>query len=477
MIRDALRGHAVMRLVFPETMAEVAPSLPLLRAERAEMEAMFGVPVAFVDADPVAGPRWLLRIKPEWDDNRLVWDQETQVLTSYARDADGVMATFNLLHSLVALGVDAVDDRPHTTMVEAVARLRREIVGTFPGFGIRGLDWREITSRYVRNDGTEMTYADVQRWIAELGDAHTAIRRPVPVFNPPYAVEMRPDVATLRRVAEGSDAWRAGVRAGWALEVGDPAGWNARTGASPHARALTAGRRAIALEGVTERSFSATSPAGERVTWAECAVAPSLARVFRWRRHDARTGVMWLANWFTGIGFEDALDEALTELQGAERLVLDLRGNTGGNLMLATETRRRFLRECTLLGTIQFTRGDGTLAEPVEMWDQPSDERVRWEGQLIVLTDPLTYSASEDFLLGLQGLPHVTVVGQRSGGGSGRPRTIRLLDDMLVTISTALTFDRNGTCIEGHGIPVDVEAPVFAHDGRDAAMERALDRR
>jgi carboxyl-terminal processing protease len=92
----------------------------------------------------------------------------------------------------------------------------------------------------------------------------------------------------------------------------------------------------------------------------------------------------------------------------------------------------------------------------------------------VVLTDPMTYSASEDFLLGLQGLPHVTVVGQRSGGGSGRPRTIRILPDMTITISTALTFDREGVCVENHGIPVDLEMPVFADGGRDVAMETAL---
>ncbi len=144
--------------------------------------------------------------------------------------------------------------------------------------------------------------------------------------------------------------------------------------------------------------------------------------------------------------------------------MLDLRGNTGGNLMLATQTRDRFLRERTLLGTIRFTRGDGRLAAPVEMWAEPSTERVRWGGELVVLTDVMTYSASEDFLLGLQGLPHVTVIGQRSGGGSGRPRTIRLLDDVAITISTALTYDRAGTCIENHGVPVDVEMPASVND-------------
>jgi carboxyl-terminal processing protease len=474
---DALKRFPAMQLVFPEHVPEIAPSLPLLRAERAEMEAVFGVPVTFLHEDPGHGPRWLIRIEPDRVDNRLCWDPDALVLVSHAKDAEGLVTTFNQLHSLPCLAVDTISDWPHCTMAEAVRRLRREVAGTFPGFGIRGIDWDEITARHLHQDGSGMTFEDVQRWIAELGDAHTAIRRPVPVYHPPYAVELDSHGATIRRVREGSDAWDAGVRAGWALEIDDPAGWIARNGAPPHARGLTAGRRAIALEGVRERDFTATSPDGEHVTWTEHAVAPSLERVFTWWRHDARTGVMWLGNWFTGIGFEDALDEALTALRGADRLVLDLRGNTGGNLLLAMETRRRFLRERTLLGTIQFTRGDGTLAHPVEMWDEPSADRVRWDGELVVLTDPLTYSASEDFLLGLQGLPHVTVIGQRSGGGSGRPRTIRLLEDMIVTISTALTFDRNGVCIEGHGVPVDVETPVFVQEGRDAAMDRALEGR
>ena len=468
---NRLHRYPAMQLVFPESMPEVAPSLPLLRAEKAEYEALFGIPVAFVDDDPGHGPRWLIRLEPERDDNMLVWDPEGLTLTSYAKDADGLMTTFNQVHSLVSLGVDRVTDAPEVSTTDAAERIRKEVAGTFPGFGIRGLDWDGICERHVRED---MTFEDFERWIAELEDAHTAIRRPVSVYNPPYAVELTARGATVRRVPEGSPAWEAGVRPGWALEIDDPAGWIARNGAPAHARGLTAGRRAIALNGVDSRDFRATSPRGDMVTWTERPVAPTLGSVFSWHQVDAGTGYMRLVNWFTGIGFEDALDEALTGLRGVERLILDLRGNTGGNLMLATETRRRFLRERTLLGTIRFTRGDGTLADAVELWDEPVVDRVRWDGDLVVLTDPMTYSASEDFLLGLQGLPHVTVVGQRSGGGSGRPRTIRILPDMTITISTALTFDREGVCVENHGIPVDLEMPVFADGGRDVAMETAL---
>jgi carboxyl-terminal processing protease len=285
---------------------------------------------------------------------------------------------------------------------------------------------------------------------------------------------LTPEVATLHRVPAWSAAHAAGARPGWTLEGIDGADWLARTGAPPHAKAWTAGRRAIALNGVAERAFTAAGPNGERAEWVERPEPPALDRVIAWRAIDARTGYLRLANWFAGIGLEDAVDAALTELRGRERLVLDLQGNTGGNLVLATGIRDRFLRERTLLGTIRFSTGDGNLADPVPMWSEPARERVRWAGDLVVLTDPLTYSASEDALLGLRGLPHVTVIGQRSGGGSGRPRTITLTDDVFITISTALTFDRDGTCIENHGVPVDIETPAFALDGSNPALERAL---
>ena len=128
--------------------------------------------------------------------------------------------------------------------------------------------------------------------------------------------------------------------------------------------------------------------------------------------------------------------------------------------MLASGTRDRFLRERTPLGSIRYSVGGGELSEPFALVAEPADTGKRWPGRLVVLTDPLTFSSSEDFLLGLQGLEHVTVVGRPTGGGSGRPRSLRLLPGMSLMISTALTFDRNGRCIEGAGIPVDVEAWV-----------------
>lgn len=156
------------------------------------------------------------------------------------------------------------------------------------------------------------------------------------------------------------------------------------------------------------------------------------------------------------------METALSELAGCPRLIVDLRGNAGGNLVAAQAFRDRFLTARTVLGSSRFSRGDGTLGDPSPIIAEPSADGPRWSRPARFLTDRESYSATEDAILGLQGLPHVEVVGEPTGGGSGRPRTIPLTSGISATISTALTYDRHGRCIEGAGIPVDRALPVHA---------------
>jgi hypothetical protein len=60
--------------------------------------------------------------------------------------------------------------------VLAVDRVYTEVANTYPAFALRGLDWDQITQRHahlVELHGEEFLLG-VQRWIAELGDAHTS---------------------------------------------------------------------------------------------------------------------------------------------------------------------------------------------------------------------------------------------------------------------------------------------------------------
>ena len=133
---------------------------------------------------------------------------------------------------------------------------------------------------------------------------------------------------------------------------------------------------------------------------------------------------------------------------------MDLRGNTGGSILQATDLRDRFLRARTQIGSVAFSDGCGALGAPRERWAEPADSP-RWNGTLDILIDEMTYSASEDFVLGLQGLEHVRVLGRPSGGGSGRARTIPILPGIDLSISTALTYDREMNPVEFYGIQPD----------------------
>jgi carboxyl-terminal processing protease len=159
-------------------------------------------------------------------------------------------------------------------------------------------------------------------------------------------------------------------------------------------------------------------------------------------------------------------------------LIVDLRGNPGGATSTAARFRDRFLREPTLLGSIRFTRSDGALMPAEELWAEPAPAEQRWRSAVRFLTDAGTYSASEDALLGLQGLRHVEVVGEPSGGGSGRARSIPLLPGWRLTVSSCLTFDRQGRCIEGSGIRVDRAIPMAerTHTDWESELLAAADR-
>ncbi|RIQ13271.1 hypothetical protein DY240_26005 [Jiangella rhizosphaerae] len=89
------------------------------------------------------------------------------------------------------------------------------------------------------------------------------------------------------------------------------------------------------------------------------------------------------------------------------------------------------------------------------------------------MLDRLAYSATEDALLGLGSLDHVELLGEPSGGGSGRPRTVGLHDGVVLSVSTALTYEPGGRCVEGAGLSVGRELPpgVLASGAAIAATD------
>jgi carboxyl-terminal processing protease len=430
----------------------------LLQAELGELSTALGVPVDLADEPPPDGARWIVE---DATVPRLTWDEDTRTL----RTAGGIGDGLHLLHTLVRQAGAPAEARPCATPEEVVERIVDEVGGSYPGFALRELDWPRLCARHrpaVLASGAALP--ELERWIAELADIHTAVRRTGPRYHPPYAARDGRDGVVLVRVPEGTAAHRTGVRPGWRLDDTEP-DLSVRTGAPAHVRPLLAGRRALEQR-APERERAATSPDGRRVSWLERVDPLTADDNVVTRTLDRDTGYLRLRGFLPGTA--DAVDAELARLRGRRRLVLDLRGNTGGLLVEATAVRDRFLREPTELGSIAYTDGNGRSGSRLPLTGHPAG--TLWGGELVVVTDGLTASAAEDLLLGLQGLPHVLVVGEPSAGGSGRARTVPLTDDLVLSVSTALTYDRRGRCVEGNGIPVDVPAEAF--DG-DVAIEVA----
>lgn len=417
--------------------------LDLLRLEQSEFEAVLGQPVVFDPTTETAeGPEiWSVVVDTAQGVPVLRAFTEARRIVLVLPSADRFLDGLNLLHSLAHTRRDEVTDTDVDTYAEAFDRIHAEISNIFPSFGLRGLDWESISSTYgyVRELSGDDFWRHAQRWVAELGEAHTQLFHRSEVFNPPYGARMTSRGALLTEVPTDSAAWRAGIVPGDVVEVDDPDDWVRRVGASPQQRPMIAARRYLAMT-TTSRHFTARTQAGNRVAWTE---AVSVRCTVQAAGNHVRIRAV-------DLDLPERLAKALRGADPAHPLTLDLRGNVGGTLVAADRARRLLVRKRDVFGSIAFTNGRGGIADPQQLSIRPSPDA--WPGSLRVLVDSMTYSAAEDLIHPLVGAAHVEIIGGPTGGGSGRPHTRRIKDGYSLATSTAITYTRDGEPIEYYGI-------------------------
>ena len=121
-------------------------------------------------------------------------------------------------------------------------------------------------------------------------------------------------------------------------------------------------------------------------------------------------------------------------------------------------------------------KGHNAFATPQTITLRPSNS-LRWQKPVVVLTNRRTYSAANTFALYLKSLPNVTLIGDRTGGGSGMPFSSELPGGWSVRFSAAPLLGRNMEHTE-FGIDPDVKVSITSADyrrGVDTILERAID--
>ena len=186
-------------------------------------------------------------------------------------------------------------------------------------------------------------------------------------------------------------------------------------------------------------------------------------------------GYIYVPSFSSSIG-EGNLDECLNALALCRGLIIDVRNNGGGNLNYAEALASRFTNERLLTGYICHKTGIGhnDFSEPTPLYLDSSD-RIRWQKRVCILTNRSSYSATNDFVKIMRSLPHVTVVGDRTGGGSGLPFSSELPNGWSVRFSACPSFDADMQHTE-FGIEPDIKVGMTDDDrlqGLDTIIETA----
>lgn len=155
--------------------------------------------------------------------------------------------------------------------------------------------------------------------------------------------------------------------------------------------------------------------------------------------------------------------KALVDARGAKGLILDMRGNMGGDEMLARAVGGRFVKRPTPYAKhalVDATK-PGSFGAVQERVLDPIEPG--WELPVVTLMGPANLSSNEAFLLMMRAAGS-RLIGQRSAGSSGNPQPHALGNGVTVYLPSWKAMLLDGSPIEGVGIAPDVEVQTKPGD-------------
>ncbi|MBM1104683.1 carboxy terminal-processing peptidase [Aurantibacter crassamenti] len=186
-------------------------------------------------------------------------------------------------------------------------------------------------------------------------------------------------------------------------------------------------------------------------------------------KEDKKYGLINLPKFY--VNFEDygernAATDVAKEVdrlkeEGVEGLILDLRDNGGGSLKTVIEMAGLFIKD----GPVVQVRSSG---EGKEVYDD-KDERIQWEGPLVILVNELSASASEILAAAMQDYKRAIVIGSKQTFGKGTVQNVIPLENIVrsndhgdlgaIKLTTQKFYRINGGSTQLEGVKSDVVVP------------------
>jgi len=181
---------------------------------------------------------------------------------------------------------------------------------------------------------------------------------------------------------------------------------------------------------------------------------------------------------FASEDLVQGFDEVLGVLQEVDGLILDLRDNGGGSDSRSEAIAARFADRTRLYRRFQYRNGpEHDDFTPLEDDFITPRGPFQFSRPVTVLTNRRVFSAAESFVLAMRLFPNVTVVGDTTGGGSGRPTQRELPNGWTFQLSRWISWSPEGMTYEGVGLEPDIVVHITINDqerGRDTILYRAV---
>lgn len=189
---------------------------------------------------------------------------------------------------------------------------------------------------------------------------------------------------------------------------------------------------------------------------------------------------------FTDDSGLKAFEAALPQILTARGLVIDMRRNGGGNGDIGYKILSYLTRK-PVIGATSYVRGadsylrasSGSLINWQQMpaWQYDLKREHVYEGPVVVLTGPQTYSAGEDFVLNFTIMQRGLTIGETTGGSTGQAINFTLPGGGGGRVCAKRDVFPDGREFVGVGVApaIDVRQTVAGlRAGRDPVLERAL---
>ena len=186
-------------------------------------------------------------------------------------------------------------------------------------------------------------------------------------------------------------------------------------------------------------------------------------------------GYVYVGSFSNGIG-DGNIDLVLNTLAICDGIIIDVRNNGGGEITAAHKLAARFTNEKKLVGYMSHKTGPGhnEFSEAKPVYIKPY-KGIKWQKKAVVITNRSAFSATNDFVNCMRQFPNVTVLGDKTGGGSGLPFTSEIPNGWSIRFSASPIFDADMNQLE-FGIEPDIWVDMKSSDmqqGKDTMIEEA----